>query len=400
MVLATLTRLLRDGDLAEEALHDAFAIAASDWPRYGQPANPTAWLISTGRFRTIDKIRRRARHSALVAEMALGQEGSTDDAPQPLDLLTLIFICCHPDLPQDAQVALTLRSLCGMTTEEIAAAFLQSTPTMAQRIYRAKALLKQRRVPFELPTDIFGRLGPVLAVIYLVFNEGYGAHSGDDLLRPDLSALAISLARDLQVRLPHPEVTTLLALMLFGAARQGARMDAMGGLVALADQDRTKWDRAKIDEGLALLDAAFATKQIGPYTLQAAIAAVHVSASSFDQTDWAEILALYSVLARLAPSPIVSLNRAVALGAAKGPNRGPERAVNLVEKLVAGPLALYGPAHAALGEMNFQLGRFSAATRALTCARDLAGQSALRRHLESRIKIIADLALGTGAATR
>ncbi len=384
MVLATLIRLLRDVDLAEEALHDAFAAAALDWPRVGLPENPVAWLISAGRFRVIDRLRRRARLDAVAGDLARAAESSTEDTVQPLDLLALIFTCCHPALPQDAQVALTLRSLCGLTTEEIARAFLVPTPTMAQRITRAKALLKGRAIPFEVPADLAPRLGPVLAVIYLVYNEGYQSRSNAGLLRPDLCALAIGLARDLVALLPDPEVVALLALMLFGAARQAGRLDGAGDLVPLADQDRSQWDRAMIAEGLALLDAAFATKTIGPYTLQAAIAALHASAPSLAQTDWTQILALYSLLMRLAPSPIVALNRAVAFGAAKDPSG----ALDLIAPLIAGDLAGYGPAHAARGELLAQLGQWDAARIALQCALDLTKQPLLRRHLAARLLAI------------
>ncbi len=388
MVLATLIRLLRDVDLAEEALAQAFLAAAQDWPRTGLPANPAAWLISAGRFRAIDQLRRMARHRGGMQEAAMLHGASTDDAPQPLDLLALIFTCCHPALPQDAQVALTLRSLCGLTTEEIAAAFLQPVPTVAQRISRAKALLKSRSIPFEVPSDPNPRLGPVLAVFYLVFNEGYLAHQGDTLLRPDLSALAISLTRDLHALLPDSEVKGLMALMLLGTARQRARIRG-GELVPLSAQDRSLWDQGQIAEGLALLDAAFASKQVGPYTLQAAIAALHASAPRFDATDWAEIAALYGVLLRLAPSPIIALNRAVAISMDKGPTQGPAAALKVIGPLVSGALASYAPAHAAMGEMLAQNGEPQAAIMALRTAQSLTAQVQTQAHLQRRIDALA-----------
>lgn len=385
MVLATLMRLLRDADLAEEALNDAFLAAARDWPHMGVPTNPAAWLISAGRFRAIDKIRRKARFASLAADMALMTDISSEDTPQPMDLLALIFICCHPALPQDAQVALTLRSICGLKTEEIAAAFLVSAPTMAQRISRAKALLKDRRIPFEVPPDISPRLGPVLAVIYLVFTEGHSAHGAGNVLRPDLAALAVSLARDVHNLAPDAEVKGLLAQMLFGTARQRARLDAQGDLVLLADQDRSLWDGVLIAEGLALLDAAFATGHIGPYVVQAAIAALHVSAPCAAQTDWAEIAALYTLLQRLAPSPIVALNRAVAMGAAKGP----AVALPLIAPLVGGALARYAPAHGAYGEVLAQLGQIAPALAALRTAFDMSPQPQQRRHLQRKMDMLA-----------
>jgi RNA polymerase sigma-70 factor (ECF subfamily) len=382
-VLATLIRLLGDFDLAEEALHDAFLAAAQHWPEEGVPANPSAWLISAGRFRAIDKLRRRARFTAAATELALTLSDSTDDTARPDDPLRLIFTCCHPALSPEAQVALTLRTLCGLTTEEIARAFLVRTPTIAQRITRAKARLKDDRVPYEVPEpgEMPARLDPVLRVIYLMFNEGYSAHAGPDLLRVDLSDQAIALGRDLLALLPDAEVMGLVALMLLTRARQAARQDAEGAIVLLADQDRSLWDRGLIAEGSALVERAFATRQIGPYTLQAAIAALHSAAATADQTDWAEILALYTVLQRAAPSPVVALNRAVALAMVQGP--GP--ALALIAPLAAGPLEGYAPAHAAQAEMLQRLDRGPEAVGALRKALALSAQGPEQRHILGRI---------------
>lgn len=382
-VLATLIRLLGDFDLAEEALHDAFLAAAQRWPLEGVPANPSAWLISAGRFRAIDKLRRRARFTAAAADLALTLSDSTDDAARPDDPLRLIFTCCHPALTPEAQVALTLRTLCGLTTEEIARAFLVRTPTVAQRITRAKARLKDVRVPYELPeaSEMPARLDPVLRVIYLMFNEGYSAHAGPDLLRADLSDQAIALGRELLALLPDAEVMGLVALMLLTRARQAARQDAKGEIVLLADQDRSLWDRGLIAEGAALVERAFATRQIGPYTLQAAIAALHATAPTAGQTDWAEILALYTVLQRAAPSPVVALNRAVALAMVQGPGA----ALDLIAPLAEGPLAGYAPAHAAQAEMLHRLDRQPEAVVALRRALALTAQGPEQRHIQGRI---------------
>ncbi|QYZ68741.1 RNA polymerase sigma factor [Neotabrizicola shimadae] len=382
-VLATLIRLLGDFDLAEEALHDAFLAATQTWPQDGVPANPAAWLISAGRFRAIDKLRRRARFTAAAAELALTLSDSTDDTARPDDPLRLIFTCCHPALSPEAQVALTLRTLCGLTTEEIARAFLVRTPTIAQRITRAKARLKDDRVPYDVPEpgEMPARLDPVLRVIYLMFNEGYSAHAGPDLLRADLSDQAIALGRDLLALLPDAEVMGLVALMLLTRARQAARQDAEGAIVLLADQDRSLWDRGLIAEGSALVERAFATRQIGPYTLQAAIAALHSAAATADQTDWAEILALYTVLLRAAPSPVVALNRAVALAMVQGP----APALALIAPLAQGPLESYAPAHAAQAEMLERLDRRAEAASAFRKALALSAQEPEQRHILRRI---------------
>src|SRR5438132_1375705 len=329
-VFATLIRLLGDFDLAEEALHDAFASAAEQWPRDGVPANPRAWLISAGRFKGIDAIRRRARHDASLAEMAERIDDQTAPAPDPDndtiedDRLRLIFTCCHPALPPDARAALTLREVCGLTTEEVARAFLTAAPTVAQRIVRAKAKIKAARIPYQVPerADLPDRLDTVLQVIYLVFNEGYSASSGASLTRADLSGEAIRLGRLLLELLPEPEVAGLLALMLLQESRRVARASPAGDLVLLEDQDRSLWNREQIAEGKALVERALSSRRFGPYTLQAAIAAVPAEAPSTAATDWAQIAALYDVLARAVPSPVVELNRAVAVAMRDGPAAG------------------------------------------------------------------------------
>jgi RNA polymerase sigma-70 factor, ECF subfamily len=319
-VLATLIRLLGDFDLAEDALHDAFAAAVRQWPRDGVPANPRAWLVSAGRFRAIDALRRRSRHDAAQAELARQLEASVEPADRDGegiedDRLRLIFTCCHPALPPEARVALTLREVCGLTTEEIARAFLTSPPTLAQRIVRAKAKIRDARIPYRVPgrAELAERLDTVLHVVYLVFNEGYSASRGESLTRHDLSGEAIRLGRLLHELLPDPEVTGLLALMLLHESRRAARSSPAGDLVVLEDQDRSLWDRARIAEGTALVERALSTRRFGPYTLQAAISAVHAEAPAADATDWAQIVGLYDVLLRVVPSPVVELNRAVAL---------------------------------------------------------------------------------------
>ncbi|OGW91199.1 MAG: RNA polymerase subunit sigma-24, partial [Nitrospirae bacterium RIFCSPLOWO2_12_FULL_63_8] len=350
-IFATLVRLLGDFDLAEEALHDAFKTALEQWPLDGVPANPRAWLVSTGRFKAIDAIRRRARlqplpddiDQRLVADpddsAALNDESIEDDR------LRLIFTCCHPALSLDAQVALTLREVCGLTTEEIARAFLTTAPTLAQRIVRAKAKIRNARIPYEVPTatDLPDRLDAVLRVVYLVFNEGYSASSGAALTRHDLSSEAISLGRLLVELLPEPEALGLLALMLLHDSRRTARTSPSGELILLDDQDRLLWNRDQIAEGLALVERALVARQVGPYTIQAAIAAVHAAAPSAAATDWAEIVALYDLLARAEPSPVVELNRAVAGAMRDGPAAGLEQ----VDAILArGDLDNYHLAHA------------------------------------------------------
>ncbi|HXW10871.1 MAG TPA: RNA polymerase sigma factor, partial [Steroidobacteraceae bacterium] len=330
-VLATLIRLLGDFDLAEEALHEAFRAALERWPRDGVPANPRAWLVSAGRFKAIDQLRRQARFEPYDGE----RHDRVDEAGDPSaraeesdavqdDRLRLIFTCCHPALAPDAQVALTLREVCGLTTEEIAAAYLTPAPTLAQRIVRAKAKIRDARIPYEVPApnQLAARLEPVLRTIYLVFNEGYAASSGAELTRRDLTAEAIRLGRLLVDLLPEPEAMGLLALMLLHDSRRLTRTGTDGEIVLLADQDRSRWDHAQIAEGTRWVERALATRRIGPYTLQAAIAAVHAQAPSAEATDWREIVGLYDALLRLEPSPIVELNRAVAVAMRDGPAAG------------------------------------------------------------------------------
>jgi RNA polymerase sigma-70 factor (ECF subfamily) len=389
-VFATLVRLLGDFDLAEEALADAFRVALEQWPREGVPGNPRAWLVSAGRFKAIDAIRRRRRFDSLEdhAEFA---ESIADDAPAPGDgeeiaddRLRLIFTCCHPALAPDAQVALTLREVCGLTTEAIARAFLTPAPTLAQRIVRAKAKIRDARIPYQVPPpdELTQRLDSVLRVIYLVFNEGYSASSGDALMRHDLSAEAIRLGRLLVELLPEPEAIGLLALMLLTEARHAARTTASGDLVLLADQDRARWNRALIAEGVALVERALASRRIGQYTLQAAIAAVHAEAPSADSTDWDEIVGLYDVLARVEPSPIVELNRAVAVAMRDGAAAG----LALVDAILArGDLADYHLAHSARADFCRRLGRAGDARAAYERALALAKTEPERRFLRRRL---------------
>jgi RNA polymerase sigma-70 factor (ECF subfamily) len=389
-VLATLIRLLGDFDLAEEALQDAFAAAVEQWPIEGAPANPRAWLVSTGRFKAIDGLRRRARFDASLAAVAdrLG-DGVTpphevDDDGVEDDRLRLIFTCCHPALPPDAQIALTLREVCALTTEEIARAFLSPAPTLAQRIVRAKAKIKAARIPFQVPSraDLPERLASVLHVIYLVFNEGYSASSGGSLTRHDLSAEAIRLGRLLVELLPEPEAVGLLALMLLHESRQEARTSGNGDLVLLDDQDRSLWNREQIVEGTALVERAFRSRQIGPYTLQAAIAALHAQAPTAAETDWEEIVGLYDVLLRADPSPVVELNRAVAVAMRDGPDAG----LVLIDGILArGELADYPLTHSSRGELCRMLGRRADAIESYERALGLARQEPHRRFIEQRL---------------
>jgi RNA polymerase sigma-70 factor (ECF subfamily) len=400
-VFATLVRLLGDFDLAEEALAEAFRAALEQWPRAGVPANPRAWLVSAGRFKAIDAIRRRRRFDSLEehAEFAasLADESAAPGDVEEIvdDRLRLIFTCCHPALAADAQVALTLREVCGLTTEAIARAFLTPAPTLAQRIVRAKAKIRDARIPYRVPApdELPPRLDSVLRVIYLVFNEGYAASAGESLTRPDLSAEAIRLGRLLVELLPEPEAIGLLALMLLTEARRAARTTPAGDLVLLADQDRTLWDRASIDEGLALVERALASRRVGPYTLQAAIAAVHAQAPSAKATDWAQIVGLYDVLARVQPSPIVSLNRAVAVAMRDGPAAG----LALVDAILArGELADYHLAHSARAEFNRQLGRTEQAAAAYEQALALAKTEPERRFLRKRLAELPSRLAGEG----
>lgn len=389
-VLATLIRLLGDFDLAEEALHDAFRAAVEQWPQEGVPDNPRAWLVSTGRFKAIDSLRRAARFQgdfgALERQLAAvdADPAGRDFEAVEDDRLRLVFICCHPLLPPDAQVALTLREVCDLTTEEIARAFLVPTPTVAQRIVRAKNRLREAQVPYEVPghAELPQRLDSVLRVIYLVFNEGYSASSGDSLQRHDLINEAIRLGRLLLEQLPDAEVMGLLALMLLHASRRGARTGPHGELVRLPAQDRRLWDRAMIAEGEALVRRAMATRRIGVYTLQAAIAAEHARAPSAEATDWSRIIALYDVLLRADPSPVVELNRAAAVAMRDGPQAGLE----LVDALLArGELAGYHHAHAARADLCERLGRLDEARAAYQRALALVRQTPERRFLEQRL---------------
>jgi RNA polymerase sigma-70 factor (ECF subfamily) len=388
-VLATLIRLLGDFDLAEEALQDAFRAALEQWPRDGVPANPRAWLVSAGRFKAIDGIRRRARFTALddVAEQVEALAADVpewDDPGVGDDRLRLVFTCCHPALAPDAQIALTLREVCGLTTEQIARAYLLPAPTLAQRIVRAKAKIRDARIPYQVPAqaELPDRIDAVLRVIYLVFNEGYAASSGDSLTRPDLSGEAIRLARLLVALLPEPEAQGLLALMLLHESRRAARTSPTGDLVLLEDQDRTRWDRALVAEGIALVERSLASRRFGPYTLQAAISAVHAEAPSMAATDWAQIVGLYDVLARVEPSPVVELNRAVAVAMRDGPAAG----LALVEAILErGDLVDYHLAHAARGDLCRRLGRNADARAAFERALALTRQGPERRFLERRL---------------
>ena len=387
-ILATLIRLLGDFDLAEEAMHEAFFVAVERWQRDGIPASPRAWLVSTGRFKAIDGLRRRARFDRSQTQLMMALEARQEDevADQELedDRLRLIFTCCHPALAADAQVPLTLREVCDLTTEEIARAFLQSPATIAQRIVRAKAKIRDARIPYQVPSlaELPERLDSVLRVIYLVFNEGYSASSGDNLMRNDLSDEAIRLARLLQQLLPDPEVLGLLALMLLQVSRQAARSDENGDLILLDQQDRSLWNRALIAEGSQLVQQALRSQQLGVYSLQAAIAAVHAEAASAEQTDWEEIVGLYDVLLRGWPSPVVELNRAAALARRDGPQAG----LLAVEAILArGQLQDYHLAHSARAELCRQLGRLDQARDAYRTALGLTSQGAERRFIERRL---------------
>ena len=389
-VLATLIRLLGDFDLAEEALHEAFRAAIEQWPREGVPANPRAWLVSAGRFKGIDRIRARRRLNPLDDELAEQLPAETEDLGVMLDTdveddrLRLIFTCCHPALPSDARVALTLREVCGLTTEEIARAFLTPPSTLAQRIVRAKNKIKVARIPYVVPSreQLPERLDTVLRVIYLVFNEGYAASSGSSLTRHDLSAEAIRVGRLLVALLPEPEAVGLLALMLIHESRRAARTSPTGELVLLDQQDRSRWDRALIIEGVALLQRALATQNFGGYTLQAAIASVHAAAATAAATNWAEIVSWYDVLLRLEPTPVVELNRAVAVAMRDGPAAGLALVDALLER---GELADYHLAHAARADFCRRLGLSSDARASYERALTLTQLEPERRFLERRL---------------
>ena len=389
-VLATLIRLLGDFDLAEEALHDAFAAALDAWPAGGIPENPRAWLVSTGRFKAIDRLRRGARFDAALTglaeqlEAAIAPAFAIEDEGLEDDRLLLIFTCCHPALGADARIALTLREVCGLETEQIAHAFLTSAPTVAQRIVRAKGKIRDARIPYQVPslTELPDRLDTVLHVIYLVFSEGYSASAGDSLTRPDLSGEAIRLGRLLIEMLPEPEAIGLLALMLLHDARRAARTSADGEIVLLDAQDRTRWSREQIDEGLALVERALALRRFGPYTLQAAIAAVHAEARDSAATDWRQIAGLYDVLLRADPSPVVELNRAAAIAMRDGPEAG----LTLIDAILArGELADYHFAFPSRADLCRRLGRTAEAIAAYERAMALTNQAPERRFLERRL---------------
>ncbi len=389
-VLATLIRLLGSFDLAEEAMHDAFTEALDSWPAVGVPRNPRAWLISTGRFKAIDRLRRGARFDAALAAAADQLEASVppvldiDEQGLEDDRLRLIFTCCHPALTPDARIALTLREVCGLETEAIAHAFLIPAPTLAQRIVRAKGKIRDAQIPYQVPSreELPDRLDAVLHVLYLVFNEGYSASSGESVTRHDLSAEAIRLGRLLTELLPEPEAIGLLALMLLHDARRSARTSPSGELILLEDQDRTLWNREQIREGLALIERALSSRRFGPYTLQAAIAAVHAEALSAAATDWRQIVGLYDVLLRAEASPVVELNRAVAVAMRDGPEHG----LALIEAILArGELAEYQFAHSARADLCRRLGRVPEAIASYERALELTTQAPERRFIERRL---------------
>lgn len=393
-IFATLIRLLGDFDLAEEALHEAFRIALEQWPRDGVPANPKAWLVSTGRFKAIDGIRRRARFDALedaaaLTDLANEDAEAWDDEGVEDDRLRLIFTCCHPALSPDAQVALTLREVCGHATEEIAHAFLTPAATLAQRIVRAKAKIRDARIPYQVPslTDLPDRLDSVLRVIYLVFNEGYSASSGALLTRHDLSEEAIRLGRLLVELLPEPEAQGLLALMLLQESRRAARSSPSGELILLDDQDRALWNREQIEEGSALVERVLLSRRFGLYTLQAAIAAVHANAIDPAATDWAQIAALYEMLMQADSSSVIRLNHAVAVAMRDGPAAG----LDLVDDILGrGDLADYHLAHAARADLCRRLGKTAEARAAYEQALSLTRQEPERRFLERRLRELQD----------
>ena len=389
-VLATLIRLLGDFDIAEEALHDAFAAAVEQWPREGVPDNPRAWLVSAGRFKAIDRMRRRSRFEveleddSLLAQVPAESTPAGENEGVEDDRLRLVFTCCHPALAPDAQVALTLREVCGMTTEEIARAYLSSPSTVAQRIVRAKSKIRDARIPYEVPgrSELAERLESVLRVVYLVFNEGYLASSGDALTRHDLSGEAIRLGRLLVDLLPEAEAVGLLALMLLQESRRAARTTAAGEIILLADQDRSLWNREQIADGTALVEGALASGRAGPYALQAAIAALHAAAPSAGDTDWPQIVALYDVLLRIEPSPVIELNRAVAVAMRDGPAAG----LALVDSLLeGGDLADYRLAHATRADLCRRMGRTDDARAAYRRALELTQQGTERRFIERRL---------------
>jgi RNA polymerase sigma-70 factor (ECF subfamily) len=390
-VFATLIRLLGDFDLAEDAMHDAFIAAVEQWTKEGVPKNPRAWLVSTGRFKAIDLIRRRSRFDAALGTLAHEIDLNTTDYLEEVedegivdDRLRLIFTCCHPALAPEARIALTLREVCGLTTEEIAHAFLTGAPTLAQRIVRAKAKIRDAKIPYQVPepAELPERLEGVLHVIYLVFNEGYSASSGESVTRADLSGEAIRLARLLNQLLPEPEVQGLLAMMLLHESRRAARTSPDGDLILLENQDRSRWNRELIAEGTSLVEGALATRRFGPYTLQAAISAVHAEAPTAADTDWTQIVGLYDALLRVEPSPVVELNRAVAVAMRDGPAAG----VALIDGILArGDLTSYHLAHSARAELCRRLGQIEEARASYERALALTQQGPERRFLEGRL---------------
>ena len=389
-IFATLVRLLGDFDLAEDALQDAFRLAMEQWPRDGIPSNPRAWLVSAGRFKAIDHLRRHARSDISLDEVnervTPDTRSFTEQGDEQIedDRLRLIFTCCHPALTQDARVALTLREVCGLTTEAIAQAYLTTPATLAQRIVRAKSRIRDEHIPYEVPSreELPERLEAVLHVIYLVFNEGYSTSSGEALTRADLSGEAIRLGRLLVRLLPDPEAIGLLALMLLHESRHAARISPQGDLIPLEDQDRSLWNRKQITEGVTLLRGALMSGRVGPYTLQAIIAAVYSVAPSFAATDWDQILAAYDMLMQISPSPVVELNRAVAVAMHDGPAAG----LVLIDSILArGDLADYPLAHSARAELYRRLGRTAEARAAYQRALDLTGEGPRRRFLEGRL---------------
>ena len=392
-IFATLIRLLGDFERAEEALHEAFRAAMEKWPAEGLPQNPVAWLVSAGRFKSIDKQRRDQRFEHLedrpdIADALADQAPALDEKVElEDDRLRLVFTCCHPALAPDAQVALTLREVCGLATEEIAAAFLTPAPTIAQRIVRAKGKIRDANIPYQVPSreELPARLESVLRVVYLVFNEGYSASSGESATRADLSGEAIRLGRLILELIPEPEVQGLLALMLLHESRREARATPAGELVLLDEQDRTRWNHALIDEGAALVSAAFATQRIGSYAVQAAISAVHAEAPSAAETDWREIVGLYDLLLRLTPSPIVALNRTVAIAMRDGPEAG---LAELDDLLAGGELDGYQLAHAARADFCRRLERHAEARAAYQRAIELTNQGPARRFLERRLAAV------------
>jgi RNA polymerase sigma-70 factor, ECF subfamily len=389
-VFATLIRLLGDFDKAEDALHDAVRAALEQWPKEGIPKNPRAWLVSAGRFKAIDQMRRHARFDSSLNELA-DRVGSNPDPMDWMeedvadDQLRLIFTCCHPALPWEGRVALTLREVCGLTTEEIARAFISAPPTVAQRIVRAKSKIRDAAIPYQVPSaeELPERLDTALQVIYLVFNEGYSASSGDSVTRADLSGEAIRLGRLLVDLLPEPEAIGLLALMLLQESRRAARTSPTGELILLDNQNRQLWNRGQIAEGVSLVERALASRRFGPYTLQAAIAAVHAEAGGSSVTDWAQIVALYSLLRRLDPSPVIQLNQAVAMAMRDGPEAG----LDVIDEILArGELADYHLAHSARADLCRRIGRTEEARKSYLRALELAQQEPERRFLEGRLE--------------